>query len=328
MSSFKVEVFKPVLEPHPNADRLSIVRFKGWVCVCNTADFAGSDLAAYVPLDAVVPDTPEWAFLQGHRRIKTCKLRGVVSQGVLIPGKDHPGWKVGDDVAAECGIVKYEEPEPLEKGGMFVREPAVFIHYTDVENYKNHPGIFQPGEEVVVLEKLHGTNWRAGWVDGVFHVGSHKNCMARDEKNLYWKAAIRYEVEAKLKELYGTNGDQMLHGEAIGVQDLKYGHNTGQPGLAIFDFSQNSRFHDWDGVEHICKIMGLPTVPVLYRGPFDEAKILGLAEGKTTVGGVDHVREGVVVRPVKERWNDAIGRVILKVVGVGYSTRKGGTEHH
>lgn len=328
MSSFKVEVFKPELLPHPNADRLSIVRFKGWTCVCNTADFAGSDLAAYVPLDAVVPDTPEWAFLQGHRRIKTCKLRGVVSQGVLIPGKDHPHWKIGDDVAEECGIVKYEEPEPLVPGGMFIGQPAAFIRYTDVENYKNHPGVFSPGEEVVVLEKLHGTNWRAGWLDGTFYVGSHKNCMKRDEKNLYWKAAINLRVEEKMAQFFGTEGDQMFHGEVLGVQDLRYGYNAGLPGLAIFDMSRRSQFMNWDEVERYCNGMGLPLVPVLYRGPFDEAKILELAEGRTTLSGADNIREGVVVRPVKERWHDSIGRVILKVVGDSYLTRKNGTEHH
>jgi hypothetical protein len=40
------------------------------------------------------------------------------------------------------------------------------------------------------------------------------------------------------------------------------------------------------------------------------------------VEGVDHVREGFVVRPVRERYDPAVGRVILKLHGEGFHTRR------
>lgn len=35
-----------------------------------------------------------------------------------------------------------------------------------------------------------------------------------------------------------------------------------------------------------------------------------------------HVREGIVVKPIKERWDQDIGRVFLKLAGEGYLLRK------
>lgn len=39
-----------------------------------------------------------------------------------------------------------------------------------------------------------------------------------------------------------------------------------------------------------------------------------------------HIREGVVIRPVKERVGEKTDRVIFKSVSQAYLTRKGGTE--
>ena len=64
------------------------------------------------------------------------------------------------------------------------------------------------------------------------------------------------------------------------------------------------------------------TAPVLYRGPWQGLDAhRHLAEGRTTIGD-GHVREGFVVKPVVERFDDRIGRVILKLHGEGYLTKK------
>lgn len=160
---YLVEVVPVVLEKHPDADTLSIVPIKGWTCVVKTEDFKDVKLAAYVPSDSVVPDTPEWSWLKGKLRIRSCKLRGVYSQGVLVPAKPH--WKEGDNVADELGITKYEPPEPRwyrpggggkGLGGDCLAEPLAFHHYTKIQNWNNYPDIIAEGEVVNITEKLHG----------------------------------------------------------------------------------------------------------------------------------------------------------------------------
>lgn len=117
MSTFRCEVVPVTLLPHPNADSLSLVQVFGFTCVVRTADWVGRDRGVYVPVDAVVPDRPEFAFLDGHRRIKARRLRGVFSMGLLLPAP----WdaEVGDDLTEALGVTKYEPPEEsaLSTGG-------------------------------------------------------------------------------------------------------------------------------------------------------------------------------------------------------------------
>ncbi|MFF1798439.1 RNA ligase family protein, partial [Kitasatospora sp. NPDC058263] len=124
-----------------------------------------------------------------------------------------------------------------------------------------------------------------------------------------------------------------IFGEVFGagVQDLTYGESgrTELPGYAAFDVSAmvDGQLRWLSAAE----LLGgeLPVVPELWRGPFDPDTVLALAQGRETVSGRElHVREGVVVRPVAERYSPVVGgRAIAKVVGDAYLTRKGGTEY-
>lgn len=176
---------------------------------------------------------------------------------------------------------------------------------------------------MVATEKIHGTNWRAAWIDGRLYVGAHRTAKKRDEENLYWKAALRYDVESKLRERAG--GVWILHGEIFGkVQDLRYGLPQGFD-LRLFDVSQDGRYLDVAEFAAVADALGLPHVPVLYEGPFT-SEVLKLADGAAFQGG--HLREGIVIRPAVERWDERLGRVILKRVSDEYLLRRKGTEYH
>ena len=60
------------------------MRIWGYTACVAKGLFRPGDLAAYLPPDSLVPDTPEFAFLGEHRRIKVRRLRGIYSQGLLI----------------------------------------------------------------------------------------------------------------------------------------------------------------------------------------------------------------------------------------------------
>src|SRR3990167_2192296 len=124
-STHKVEIVPIKLEPHPNADKLSLVKIHGYTCVVNTNDWAGKDEAAYVCPDSLV-DTkrPEFAFLGDRPRITVRRFRGIFSQGLLVPAPE--GSQIGDDVAEQLGVTKYE---PIIKFNMGDEEspPPGFI---------------------------------------------------------------------------------------------------------------------------------------------------------------------------------------------------------
>ena len=97
MSDHRCEVVPVVLEKHPNADSLSVVKvFDGYTVCVRTADWEGVDKGVYIPPDSVVPDTEQFKFLEGHLRIKAKKLRGINSYGMLVPVpvmEDVVGWE-------------------------------------------------------------------------------------------------------------------------------------------------------------------------------------------------------------------------------------------
>lgn len=113
-----------------------------------------------------------------------------------------------------------------------------------------------------------------------------------------------------------------IYGEVFGqVQDLKYGTAPGELRIALFDALDiaTRRYLDYDDFALIASALDLPTVPVLHRGPWSD-DLRALACGRSTLA--DHCREGFVVRPDKERFNERLGRVVLKLLGETFLLRK------
>lgn len=336
MSSFNVPVFVlETLEKHPNADTLSIAKFLGWQCVTKTGSVSVGDLVIYIPLDAILPEVLQTELgLKDLRHVKTVRLRGELSQGLVMKARE--GMKAGDDAAEALGLTKYEPSIPTQMQGRARRDDPRFARYTDIENIKNNQNVLQDGEEVVVTEKIHGTNWRglcvmtADSVTGVptedMLIGSHRMNWIEDEGNLYWKAARASGAFEVLK----ANPNIQLYGEVYGwVQDLRYGFTAGNSTLRFFDAmdTQGNKYMDYDDFVAFCEKNKLETVPLMYRGPWSKS-VLDLKNGKTTLAGADNIREGFVVRPIKERYDHKVGRVILKAISEEYLLRKGGTENH
>ena len=321
MSEFHVEVVEMrSIEPHPNADALEITRVRGEYPVCiRKGEFKPGDRAVYLPVDSIVRTDGPFAFLgpAPTARIKAKRLRGVFSMGLLIPA--DPAWPIGANVQSELGVEKYEPEQHLTTSGEDEADPGFLPVYTDIEGFRRHPNVLREGELVVITEKIHGANGRWLHRDGRLWVGSHKRIKRKDETNLWWRAAKQYSLAERLEPYSGI----AIYGEVFGqVQDLKYGAAQGEIKLALFD-AMDTRTREYlnaDAFFRLAERLCLPTVPVLYRGPWSRS-LLELAEGKSAIAG--HVREGFVVRPVEERF-EHMGRVILKMVGEGDLTRKGG----
>lgn len=324
MSEFHVQVVRVgEITKHPNADLLGLVKVFDYPTIVRLGDFQSGDLAVYVPVDSIVPgDDPQWAFLAGHNRIRARRFRGIFSMGLLT--RADPAWTEGQDVCEELRITKYEPPEPMSTGGEDEHDPGFMPCYTDIEGLRRWPDVLVPGEEVIISEKLHGSNMRVVFRDDRLWCASHHNWKKPNPDIIWWKVAERY----KLAETLAECEDIGFYGEVYGqVQDLKYGAGRNDLFVAFFDAMniKTKRYLDYDeftvrsGTLHLPT--ALPLVPVLYRGPWSP-ELRSYAEGPSTVPGANHVREGMVVRPVKERWDDRIGRVILKIHGESYLTRK------
>jgi len=317
-STHKCEIVPVVLEKHPNADTLSTVKIYGYnVCVA-TKDWEGIDIGAYVVPDSLVPNSGPfmWLFNEANKnidkeqyRIRVKKLRGVVSMGLLVPAPE--GSKIGDDVSEILNVARYEPPEPSSTSGEVEKSPELYTPKYDVDSIYRYEHLFTKGELVNVTEKIHGANGRWVFTNGRFYCGS-RGQWKREHTDIIWWKALHGSTE--LKEFLMSHPDIVVYGEVYGsVQSLKYGHASGKVSMAAFDILNGSTWVDAKEARNMAPT--IPWVPLIAaRYPFDIEELKILADGPSLIPGAEHMREGIVIKPMKERTCLEIGRVNLKLV--------------
>src|SRR5690348_1009882 len=127
--------------PHNNADTLEIAKILGWTCVVMKGQFQKDQLVVFIEPDAILPEgKPEWEFMRArHFRIKTIRLRGVISQGLVFPMSildgevelPHEPYQEGDNVTEILDITKYEPYIPADLRGLIKGKFPEFLHKTD-----------------------------------------------------------------------------------------------------------------------------------------------------------------------------------------------------
>lgn len=209
----------------------------------------------------------------------------------------------------------------LNKGRISELTVDIPVHVPtyDVDALKNYKGTFEPGEIVVVTEKVHGSNARFLVLDGVQYAGSRNQWKAPGE-SVWWKAI---EQNPWIKDWCDAHPGHVLWGEVTPTQKgFDYGSKTGEVRFFVFDiYRPDGTWMNDD--EKYNSISRGRAVPLLYKGPYDEEKILKLVDGPSWVGGAKHIREGVVICTAEERTQRGLGRAQLKVVSNAFLDKDG-----
>ncbi|MBM3224682.1 MAG: hypothetical protein FJZ47_12875, partial [Candidatus Tectomicrobia bacterium] len=220
------------------------------------------------------------------------------------------------------GIGKYLPPVRFDAGDAEPNHP-LFERYTAIENLRHFPMVIQPEEEIILTEKIHGTNVRLGLIEGVMLAGSHGLQRKRPAPealatHTYWFPSTLESVATLLDTLRARHRQVILFGEVYGsrVQKLDYGQK-GTMGFAAFDLFTDGKYVAYDVFQDLCTTHGVPTVPELGRGLYSLEFVQSSSRGRTTLPG-QHIREGVVVRPARERTDARLGRVIFKYINDDY----------
>ncbi|MGW2048138.1 RNA ligase (ATP) [Streptomyces sp. NPDC001858] len=354
MSTLRVTAEVLTVHEHPNADALELAQVGLYRAVVAKGAYRTGEAALYIPEQSVLPtELVEELGLTGRLagsnsdRVKAVRLRGELSQGIVCRPKALADVDLalaaaeGADFAERLGIVKWVPPIPPTMSGE-VEAALELLPWVDIENIQRYPGIFEPGEPVVLTEKLHGTACLLTYVadEDRVHVsskgfGAKSLALAEDPRNLYWRAVRGHGVAEAAAEIAERLGARRvgIFGEVYGagVQDLSYGADGRRDtlGYAVFDVSAeiDGTVRWLDAAELLAG--RLPLVPRLFEGPYDSERVLEIATGRETVSGRElHLREGVVIRPAVERYSPVTGgRAIAKAVSGAYLTRKGGTEY-
>ncbi|MCL2026120.1 MAG: hypothetical protein FWG92_04865, partial [Leptospirales bacterium] len=109
-----------MITPISDSDFLETAHVMGWQCVVKKGEFQTGDLGVYFEVDSFLPVEPRYEFLRSTSyrenvdngkgfRIRTVKMRGQLSQGLLIPLSNYPeleGCKEADDVTEKLQVKK------------------------------------------------------------------------------------------------------------------------------------------------------------------------------------------------------------------------------
>ena len=363
MSTFTVPIVtvKEVIK-HPNADSLDLITFNeiGWRCVDKLGVRKPGDKVVYIPIDSMV-DTKreEFAFLapkakpDGRFRIRTVKLRGEVSQGLIVDcpaalrtemtdQTPEPGELiinpvmfpvVGLDCSYHFDIKKYE---PQEYGHTLSANQKGFypswLPKTDAERYQNFNRDIEQERSTVfgASLKLDGTSMTVfedlDREDDVIGVCSRNFELYEKDAtgggNIYWQTARSQDLITKLQDMrrFLRCKKIALQGELCGpgIQGNKMGLD--KVTFFLFDIytvdDTSSGYVNYAKFMEYANLFQLQTVPVLWVETLENK--LGFPFDFSFISDLKYPNgtpaEGVVFVSAQEKYVGKLGRLKFKFI--------------
>lgn len=313
------------IEPIENADAIEKATILGWNVVVKKGEFQPGDYCVYFEIDSLLPDEPQYEFLKKSSwnsrynkiRLKSIKLRGVVSQGLALPLNKFPdiNWNTyneGDDLTELFGVEKYEPIIPASLSGD-VNKFVWPIPKTDEERVQSNPEYYlnaMKEKPYYITVKLDGTS--ASYIlckndnDEIeFHVCSRNHSIKYKEDNTLWQIAEKYNIEKKLKDYFLHTGDMLaIQGEVCGPGIQKNRLNLSEHELFIFNIINVETKEKISQNNFRNVFVHIPKVPVIEEGDSFNyetvEELLKLAKGKYKnyfpQADAKQDREGIVIR--------------------------------
>lgn len=310
----KIEKISPIL----GADSIEVADVLGWKCVVKKGEFRVGQKIVYIEIDSILPKKPEFEFMSSRNyRVKTIKLRGQISQGMVFPISIIPGnyterdFNVGDDVTDKLEIEKYDIQDSATKNvSKRVARFPEWIKKTDEERVQNMPWVFDKyrNKKFVFTEKLDGQSAtyflnKKRYLFGLvvrneFGVCSRNLQIFSEDKSSYWTVYNTHSIDEVLINLskhYNSNR-VVLQGEIIGtgIQGNKYKID----GFLFYVYNlivDDKKINDLEMRNVLYN--QLPCVPLLENGeylPNTVDEIVSMADSKSVLSNTP--REGIVVR--------------------------------
>ena len=304
------------VRPIPEADAIECVTVDGWDIVTKKGEFSVNDLVVYLEIDSWVPhelapflskgkEPREFNGVKGER-LKTIKLRGQISQGLILPLSCLPhslgfafAASEGEEVTEWLGIQKWERPINPKLAGLAKGNFPDFIPKTDQERIQNCKHVLEDRQEQYeVTIKLDGSSFTAYHRDGVFGVCSRNLELKPSETNAFWQVANKYLLDITLP----TMGNYAIQGELVGPGIQGNQEQLKELDLYVFDIfdidaqtylsaEERYKFVDELGLKHI------PVVFVSSKAPATLEEVLKLAEGPSLNPKAN--REGLVFKSTR-----------------------------
>ena len=320
------------IRPIEGADAIECAVIGGWTVVIKKGDFKAGDLAVYCEIDSWIPneiapflskgkEPREYNGVKGER-LRTVKLRGQLSQGLLLPidekmliewevahivwgsddGNAAPKFVGGEDLTEILGIQKWEAPIPAQLAGDVEGPFPSFIPKTDQERIQNLTEELKtwqdnPAFTWEMTEKIDGSSMTVFVNGDQAGVCSRNWNLTETAGNTLWAVARRAGLIDKIRE---SGRNLALQGEIIGegIQGNAYALK-GQD-FFLFDIYDIDRgeyltplerrvFADTHGINHVPVITKEMVIQHWVTG------LLSLADGVSSLNQKAN-REGLVFK--------------------------------
>jgi len=297
------------LLPIPDADLIELAKVDGWQVVVKKGEFEVGDTVVYFEIDSWIPERIAPFLSKGKlpklfnnvwgERLRTIKLKGQLSQGLIIPCRDEY-FEFKNQLDEYLGIQLYEKPLPAQLAGKAKGNFPPFIPKTDQERIQNIPmGVFAAWmmDDWEVTEKLDGSSMTIYLNKNKFGICSRNLELELDqENNAFVNEGKQYEE--RLRE-WGLN--IAIQGELIGpgIQDNQYG--LAETAFYVFDiFDINNQKYFTPSARHEAVIfLDMHHVPIVGEsklGDATKADIIRLADGQSFLN--ESNREGLVFKSI------------------------------
>jgi RNA ligase (TIGR02306 family) len=335
------------LDPIEGADKIERATVLGWQVVTKKGQYRVGDQAVIIFPDTLVPKKYIDETYEGDEkvRLKTIKLKGQYSAGLLLPISalrtyvslpDNVTFEEGDEVSVTLGIEKWVAPAGVSLAGDAKGNfPTAVISKTDELNFRSEPRALREvqddpnflNQDFIATLKCDGSSGTFIFKDGEFRVCSRNLELKETAGNVFWQVARKY----KLEEALSFGGAELaIQGEVCGpgIQGNPMKLDT----LTFFAFLlkdvRTYHWKDWDYTRMFCELHDIPTVPTLHRFnsinfPSNE-KLQEMANDAKYDNGRSNA-EGIVIRSVQPIRSVAMAKSwwSLKVMNQPYDMKKG-----
>ena len=295
------------IRPIEGADAIEVAQVLGWECVVAKKDiFSVGEKVVYIEIDSIMPEKPEYEFLRERKfRVRTIRLRGQVSQGLVLPISVLPKKVTvyeGDDVTKILGVRKYDPQAEIEE--RLAKEQADreknkikkflsryswfrrlftknrggfprFISKTDEDRIQLFPDICDKEADTIleITEKLDGQSgtWFLVRHKGLFGdkfsfgVCSRKVLLNKPDNSSYWQMAKKYNIENVLKNIIGENAYVAIQGEVCGEGIQDNKYGLKERDMWVFNLIYPTGKISGKIAREILEEQGLKFVPVVAK---------------------------------------------------------------
>lgn len=289
------------IEPITDADSIEVATVGGWKVVVKKGEFKTNDLVVYLEIDSWVPTSLAPFLSKGKEpkvfngvkgeRLQTVKLRGQISQGLLLPIdcttiSDGEGNVIsvseGDDVTEFLGIQKWERPLPTQLRGQAKGNFPSFIRKTDQERCQNlQKNIFVDWKDLEweISLKLDGSSLTGYYNNGETGICS-RNLELMDNDENSGNSFIQTFNSSGLKDAIKSIGRNVaVQGEMMGEKIQGNRENLTRTTLFIFDV------FDIDNQQYMTPQDRLEFINLLFKNGYT-GDIAPILNSKTTLHNI------------------------------------------